>query len=357
VTGPAAALLLTVLAGAEPSTPQGAYTEILAAYRQGDADAVARLGDVPETIVASELRRLQKLSRLPTRCRKCDETRVLDEYPMVPAAVLHTERAFQDDADGRRDTSERHLGYAREWLRLAGAEAEGVHRDWYLAVGTHLIDRVDLEEADRLLAEGTRTFPADPHLWSVSGMAVEMRGHLTTEADYVQSQSRRYLAEKMDARSEIRGSFLAAEKRYRQALVLDQALVETRIHLGKVLTALDRVDDAVAELEDAAARSSAPEDVYLTHLLAGRAEERRDRLDAAVGHHQKATAALPGAEAGWVALAHALDRAGRTGEATAAVARVVAADSPYVLDPFRAYHVGPRGGVAAALFRLKRWVK
>jgi hypothetical protein len=58
-----------------------------------------------------------------------------------------------------------------------------------------------------------------------------------------------------------------------------------------------------------------------------------------------------------VALAHALDRAGQTGPATAAVARVVAGDSPYVLDPFRAYHVGPRGGVAAALARLKQWVK
>ena len=39
----------------------------------------------------------------------------------------------------------------------------------------------------------------------------------------------------------------------------------------------------------------------------------------------------------------------RGDEDLAAVARLVAADSPHVLDPFRAYHVGPRGGVAAAL--------
>jgi hypothetical protein len=275
VPGPAAALLLAVLAGAAPSTPQGVYTELLAAYRQGDANAVARLGDVPENVVAAELRRLQKLSRLPYRCHKCDETRVLDEYPMVPAAVLHTERAFQDDAQERRDTADRHLGYAREWLRLAGSDAEEAHRDWYLAVGAHLIDRVELDEADRLLSEATRTFPTDPRLWSASGMAVEMRAHLKTEADHVQSQSRRYVTEKMDIRSEIRGSLLAAEKRYRQALVLDPALVETRIHLGKVLTALDRAEDAVTELQAAAARTSAPEDTYLANLLAGRAEERR----------------------------------------------------------------------------------
>lgn len=51
---PAPALLLAVRAGAEPSTPQGVYTELLAACRAGDTDAVARLGGVPEAIVASE---------------------------------------------------------------------------------------------------------------------------------------------------------------------------------------------------------------------------------------------------------------------------------------------------------------
>jgi predicted Zn-dependent protease len=188
-------------------------------------------------------------------------------------------------------------------------------------------------------------------------MVMETRAHLTPDADHIRSQARRHLTERMDARAEVRNSFSTAEKRYRQALALDPALVETRIHLGKVLTELERPDDAVTELEAAATRSATPEDTYLAHLLAGRAEEARGRTDAAVAHHERATNTLPEAEAGWVALAHALDRAGRRGEATAVVARVVASDSPFVVDPYRAYHLGPRGGVEAAIAALRAWVK
>jgi len=184
-----------------------------------------------------------------------------------------------------------------------------------------------------------------------------MRAHLTREADHVHSSNHRYLAERVGTAAYILGTFRVAEWRYRQALASDPALVEARIRLGRVLTKLDRPEDAVRELEAAARGTSDPVDTYLAHLLAGRAEESRGGLSAAVEHYREATTALPAAEAGWVALAHALDRAGERGRATTAVARVLAADTEPEIDPYRAYHFGPRVGAAAALAALKAWVR
>lgn len=346
------ALAVTLAAA---SSPTEHYADLLEAYRRGDREAVERLAAVPEVEVRDEILRLQRLRRVRGGCSSCADA--FDSFPSVAAAVLHTERGMADDTEGRLEAGNRQFGYARDWLRLAMPGGDPAFRQWYLAVGAHLLELVELEAADRLLVEGTKAFPSDALIWQTSGMAAEMTAHLTPEADHVHSQSQRHLTERMATAATIRGSFQAAEKRYRQALALDPTLVEARIRLGRVLTRLDRPADAVAELEAAVGQASDPTDAYLAHLLAGRAEEGRGRLEEAIGHHRKATAALPGAEAGWVALAHALDRIGDRGPGTVAVARVVAADSECELDPYRAYHVGPRGGPAAALAALKVWVK
>lgn len=356
MTVPLPVALLLVL-GVAPSSPSGSYTGVIEDYRRGDPNAVERLATVPEGIVAEEIRRLQKLRSLPKVRRDPRQTHIIDTYPYVAAAVLHTERGMEDDADGRLEAGNRHFGFARDWLRLALPDGDPAFRQWYLAVGAHLLELLQVEAADRLLVEGTKALPADARLWQTSGMAAEMTAHFTREADHVSSHSQRSLSERIATAAGIRGSFQAAEKRYRQALALDPTLFEARIHLGRVLTRLERPADAVAELETAIGQASDPAETYLVHLLAGRAEEGRGRLEEAAAHHRKATAALPGAEAGWVALAHVLDRLGERGPATAAVARVVGADSEYEIDPYRAYHVGPRGGPKAALAALKAWVK
>ena len=348
------ALMLAVAAGAPER-----YADVLEAYRAGAATAVERVGQVPEKAIRDEIRRVQRLRwrALSVACLDCSEKRLFAAYPVAAAAVLHTARGLREDRAGRGAEGILHFGFARDWLSMGEPELDPLFVEWYAALATHLFHRVELDTAERTLKDATRQFPEAARLWLAYGVAAEMRAHLTAEPDHVFSSDRQYRDERRQFEADRQAACRDAEARYRRALDLDPALVEARLRLGQVLARQDRMEDALRELDQAAASTDDPRALYLAHLLAGRAEERRERPGAALLRYREATAALESGEAGWVALAHALARAGDRDGAAAAIARVVQGDPGPGLDPYRAYHHGGRGDDVDPLRAPEAWIR
>jgi len=148
--------------------------------------------------------------------------------------------------------------------------------------------------------------------------------------------------------------FRRAEALLRKALETDPRLVAARLRLGRVLSRLERPDEALTHLRAAIARATDPETTYYGHLFAGDAAQALGDADAARRHYENAVAVFPHAQAARLALGAVL-RA--NGDRTAALAAIegmlrTPARGPDE-DPWWEYYDGDAAQVDALLHELR----
>jgi tetratricopeptide (TPR) repeat protein len=141
-----------------------------------------------------------------------------------------------------------------------------------------------------------------------------------------------------------------AETLLKRALDRQPTFVEARIRYGRVLTLLDRPDDAVKELRRAADEPGDPVLGYFAQLFLGAASEAANRRDDARRAYERAAALAPQAQSPRLSLSQLAARAGDRGAALRALEPMLAQSSGIDdrFDPWWSYSTS-QGRAADAL--------
>lgn len=110
-----------------------------------------------------------------------------------------------------------------------------------------------------------------------------------------------------------------AEGLLRRALAADPALAEANLRLGRVLTQLDRNEEALPYLRTAVASTTDPASNYYAHLFTGDAAHALGRRDEARRQYENAIAIFPDSQAARLALGVVLRSEGDREGARAAI--------------------------------------
>ena len=193
----------------------------------------------------------------------------------------------------------------------APADHPGV-REWYVETSGDLLRMRQFAAAADHYARARQLFPLDVTILFASGVLHERFGSsaLQAAAESV-SESNRTSASVSSARGEL----ARAERFFRDTLGHQPDHVEARLRHGRVLDALGRHDEAVAELRRAIADGASGSMLYLAHLFLGRAEESLHRGAAAREAFERASALYPHAQSPRLALSQIARRAGNRAEA------------------------------------------
>jgi tetratricopeptide (TPR) repeat protein len=147
--------------------------------------------------------------------------------------------------------------------------------------------------------------------------------------------------------------FRSAETLLRKALAVDPAFVEAGLRLGRVLTRLDKHDEALTHLQKAQS-SDDPATAYYAHLFAGDATHALGRLDEARRHYQAAIDVFPESQAARLALGVVLRSTGDRAAALAAIEPILGAPSRGPDDdPWWEYYDGDAAQVDRLLEELR----
>ncbi len=311
----------------------GAYLQIVSVYRSGRFDEAtdAVLGWTPRDVERAA-RALTDLARRPglVDCRSGPwEVEIADGSAAV---LLETDAALRASARHDKAALSVHLAIG-QWLleRLAeengarrspgDAAAQGCQRpppvtrlEWYLATTQVLQGDWELILADRLASYALKHLPADARMLSATGAAKEALA-LDLAHSPPQPQDPRSAALGRTPPVMMRDRLLArnlreAEALFREALVREPALLEARLHLGRVLSILDRPADARVELQACLDGAPAAEERYLAHLFLARIDEQDGQLDTAADNYRAAIQVVPTCQAARLGLARVLERGG-----------------------------------------------
>jgi tetratricopeptide (TPR) repeat protein len=115
-----------------------------------------------------------------------------------------------------------------------------------------------------------------------------------------------------------------AEALLKRALDREPTFIEARIRYGRVLTLLDRPQDAVKELRRAAGEAREPLLDYFAQLFLGAASEAADRRDDARRAYERAAALVPQAQSPRLSLSQLAAREGDHGAALRALEPMLA---------------------------------
>ena len=145
-----------------------------------------------------------------------------------------------------------------------------------------------------------------------------------------------------------------AESLLRKALAADPELVEASLRLGRVLTQLQRHDEALPHLRKAIASATDPAMTYYAHLFMGDATQALGQLDEARRQYENAIAIFPDSQAARLALGFVLRSLGDRAAARAAIDPALA-PSPRSPDddPWWDYYDGDAGQVERLLAELR----
>jgi tetratricopeptide (TPR) repeat protein len=147
----------------------------------------------------------------------------------------------------------------------------------------------------------------------------------------------------------------AAVRIYRQAAAAHPDLAEVRLRLGRMLTLLDRLEDAERQLGLAMALQPDARQAYLAALFVADLRERQERPEEALAAYASARQAWPGAQAPVVALARLRVLTGSPDTARALLADIHAErDMRERSDPWLGYVGGQGWRLARALTELQR---
>jgi tetratricopeptide (TPR) repeat protein len=147
----------------------------------------------------------------------------------------------------------------------------------------------------------------------------------------------------------------AAVRVYRQAVTAHPDLAEVRVRLGRMLTLVDRFDDAERQVGLAMALQPDARQAYLAALFLADLRERQQRREEALAAYASALRIWPGAQAPVVALARLRVLTGAPDAGRALLAGVHAErDMRERSDPWLGYVGGQGWRLAGALTELQR---
>jgi predicted Zn-dependent protease len=131
----------------------------------------------------------------------------------------------------------------------------------------------------------------------------------------------------------------AAESLLDKAVRLDPAFDEGHLHLGHVLLARGKPQEAVIELERAASGTKDPLLQYYAAMFLGAADEELSKDDAARAAYQRASAMFPRAQSPYLALSALNARRGSRQAALSSIAPMFALpfNAEYRDDPWWRY--------------------
>jgi tetratricopeptide (TPR) repeat protein len=319
------------------------------------ANRLAELTDRDLNAILESVRR----GRLQAGLRMVD--RHLTDRDLALAAILHADVALlrfyetnRPDGVSWGGRALRHLSISERLVATFDERrtSEPFVRAWRLAVEVGFAVQLEVQVAPRFIDTTLARFPRDPDLLLVAGGVFEFRASpRVQEAPEILDLLRGRAVDNLHR----------AEEYYRRAIQADSVRHEARVRLGRVLAALGRHEDALAEYETAArgleaagSTTTTDRDVpYLLWLFEGESLDALNRPDAARRSIQRALAFHPNASSALLALSRVELRDGRRDASRAAVARMAASAGADADDPWRYYpFAGPAkhpDGVIAAL--------
>jgi len=304
-----------------------------------------------------------------------------DDDPRAGSAVLEAAILLHTDAAIVAEPGD--LRAAEFHMAMAEALVEGVDRvresraalraaprlvptrDWLLVAVGWWQGRWQLGPAGELLERLLRAVPDDPQVRLAAGMYEEARhAHESrTMAQYGRLPRGPMSLGLQDARTtlrmrdeaQIRQRLVDAAGHFERALRADPGLHEARVRLARVEILRGNPGEADDLLVLAREGSRDPVVLYLAELFTGRRADVTGAAEAAVAAYQRATLQLPHAQAGRVALAHALERRGRIAEARAALQAAMAEPraTTFSADPWWDYQFGYARHGSVLLDRLR----
>lgn len=264
-------------------------------------------------------------------------------------AALHLEAAIALPP-GRQSERDKHVRIAETafralapsrytpWSRdtsvdaAARLEVTRFRQDWWLIAATHFQRRGALAEASRVVTQALDEFSDQAVFHVIDGSILETLGSPIAVFD----RARVLAGLPPDATMASRTALQRAARSYERALVLQPADAEARVRLARVFVRLGAFDAARTHL---AVEAPPGRLAYLLALTRGQAADAQRRYDEAVGHFRAARTAHERWQSGCLALAHALVKAGRQGEARETVQECLSRE-PAADDPWPAYPMG-----------------
>jgi tetratricopeptide (TPR) repeat protein len=310
---------------ANASTQEAAspYIEAVDLYRRGEDELALK---TLSRFVASELNHQRNALFAAFDSKRREESERAAAM-MRAAVMLHTAKAFQALARSNGGAFRYQLLFALTYFdKLASRDRRGafVHT-WPLMVLAFL------QEAGRMVlpaAEFGRRVrdPGgdSPELLLALGALEEMAWwiHHEEEAD-----------------PGMKGDLKAAERHYRQALILSPTFVEARLRLGRVLTLRDE-PEGLKILEQIGESAESPFR-YLARLFEGDVFEKRGDMAEAERRYSAAVSLIPTAQSAYMALAHVRHARGARAEAAQDVRSMAGLrNAPDTADPWFWYSRG-----------------
>jgi hypothetical protein len=354
------------------------YLDLVEDYRGGDAESA-----IAEVCTWSRDRTLEAASSLVTFVLAAtdDDPRAARLATLEAALLLHTEAAIRAGEVRNRPAAEVQAATADALLarlddremqasRLAAAARLVPTRDWLLVMAGWRQGQWQLDLAGELLERARRIAPGDAQVLLASGMLDEaVHGDWTRTMAHSgglgrgllgpgQLQDQRSVARMRDE-ARVRARLADAAGRYRAAIAADAGLHEARVRLARAEMLRGNGPDADSLLSVAREGSRDPAVLYLAEMFTARRAATASTAAAEAAAYERAHRVLPHAQAARIGLAHALERAGRTGEARAILRAALAEprSNSFEPDPWWDYQFGYARYGTALLDELRRRVR
>ena len=360
------------------------YLRTVAVYRAGHvADAVQDILAWPPSALDEARHTVQRLKDHVVLCREvtsdidgrtfAGEIEIAD---LDAAVLLHTDAALR--ALERRNSfgAQTQLRAAQplfDWTRALtknwprdpdhlplGCQPlpELGQRDWSLAVSWSLLLHWELDLADAFAGRGLEAARSDAEMLLAAATIKEGLALDASQFPRVRSKLPPRVLDSFgpSARRNAGRSLNEALALYRRALGVAPVYTQTRLRYGRVLSLVDKLGEARAELELVAANADEAPERYLAELFLARVEEQAEDEDTAIAHYRRARGAWPDSQAARIGLVHALGRIEGGAAAPTELRELLAVPWPRPIDfdPWWTYPFGEADRGFRLLDELRR---
>lgn len=349
----------------QPSPALKAYAEEVARFTAGE-----QLSPQLEPLPPAQVRKvLAELRGWPF-----GNARLLARH----AVVMHVHVSFLHTLRGNFGAAERHAEMVEKLLELAApragppqerAKGAALRRAARISRGHDLLRRWQPSRAVTVLERVLLEEPGEPDALLAAGMAEELRAtrpglaferylDTTARSEGRKAAGKGRVPKPKERERDRTASLRVAESLLRRAAQHAPVRNTARLHLGTVLLALGRPQDAAGEWQGVLEGGPHPEEAALARLFLGRAAERLQDWQAAAAHYRAVLQITPMAQSASLGLTHALDRLQERGAARkvllAALAGEVGSARTGAGDPWVQYLYAPTQRQLAVLEGLMR---
>jgi tetratricopeptide (TPR) repeat protein len=336
-----------------PGKPDAAAVAI-AGWTDKDLDVaisyVTKLASQPpksarRTLARASIRRILGLTN--QEAQQADLSRILKQ-----GALLHTDIALLGLNAGRYQNADQgmavfadgrvfiypktfHWALARKLVDLVASRRpqDPAIKQWYIATTAHMQSRGLLGYAGTNLEYALERFPSDNRILFYAGVLHEAWASPANQVPLPQGASVSYGSKESELKQ--------AQQFFRKALADNPGFSELHLHLGRVTGLLGQHDQAVAELQLAAASIKDPQLLYFDSLYLGYEFEMLCRRNEALAQYERAAMLFPNAQSPLLALSQLAHSENDVQGASLALQRVFALprSDPWRADPWWTYNV------------------